>query len=112
MERRRRLSARTLAPAQNDLVDDLRVGRELRTTLADRLEEGLQRDVELLFYLDIADLPGPVASLQILDLGRVRVEVVVINEHRVSFDLARIGRADTRWIGVHRHDLALHRVRV
>ena len=55
-------------------------------------------------------LPGAVARLQIVDLGRVRVERVVIDEHRIAFDGAGNVGADALRIRVHLHHLLLHLV--
>ena len=51
-------------------------------------------------------LPGAIARLQVVDFGRVRVERVVIDEHRIAFDGARDVGADALRIGVHPHALS------
>ena len=56
-------------------------------------------------------VPSAVARLEVVDLGGVGVEGVVVDEHRVAFDGAgRVGAHALR-VGVHRHHLLLHLVR-
>ena len=68
---------------------------------------------QLRLHLDVADLAGAVARLQIVDFRRVRVERVVVDEHRIAFDRAREcrrGRASgSVYICTH---LLLHRLGV
>ena len=75
---------------------------------ADRLEERVQRCRELLLHFDIAHRASAISFLEILDLGAVRVERVVIHEHRVALDVARIRRAQARRVRVHRAHLFAH----
>ena len=79
--------------------------------LADRIEVRVQRVGELRLDLDVADLAGAVARLQVVDFGRVRVERVVVDEHRIALDRARNVGAHALRIGVHLPDLLDHRRR-
>src|SRR5688572_2292868 len=78
--------------------------------LSNRLEMRVQRVGQLRFHLDVADLAGPVPPLEILDLRGVRVERVVIGEHRIAFDGAGDVGADSFGIRVHSHHLFFHLV--
>ena len=73
---------------------------------ADRLQMRVERLRQLRLHLDVADLAGTVARLQVLDLGGVRVERVVVHEHRVAFDRARDVGADALRVRVHLHALS------
>ena len=46
------------------------------------------RSGELRLHLDVADLARAIPRLQVVDLGDVRVEGVVVDEHRVALDRA------------------------
>ncbi len=85
---------------------------EVRAALAHRIEQVVDGDGELLLHFDIADGAADVALLQVVDLGDVRVEGVVVDEHRVAFDVAGVGGAEARRVGVHRHHLPRHRLGV
>src|SRR5262245_50015889 len=63
---------------------------------------------ELRLHLHVANLASTIALFQIVDFLCVRIERVVIDEHRVPLHGARNVRADAFRIGVHRHHLFLH----
>src|SRR5437867_2670549 len=102
-----RLGAGSLAPLLDDAVHALRIGRVSRSALADRAKELLNRDDELLLHLHVADLALSVPALEVLDLGPVWIEDVVVDEDRVPLDSAGVGRMDAVRVRVHRPDLLL-----
>ena len=75
--------------------------------LADRREERLERGDQLPLDLDVADLAGPVPLLQVVDLGGVGVEGVVVLEDRVALDVAGVGGPEAGRVGVHAAHLPL-----
>src|SRR6266513_369944 len=112
VERRRRFAPRALAARSEDLVDEARLGLELGESLADRREESLERGEQEALHLDVGYLPGAVAGLQFVDLCLVRIEGVVVDEHRIPLDSAGRVSADAIGIGVHAHDFPLYGFRV
>src|SRR5690349_2600435 len=58
------------------------VGPEGGPALLDRSEEPVDRRGQLLFYLDVAYLPGPVPLGQVGHFGWAVVERGVVGEHR------------------------------
>src|SRR5438477_9491143 len=107
MDRLLGLAPRALAPRDEDLVDEPCPRGQRRSTLADRRKERLEGREQPSLDLDVADPPLAVALLELVDLGLVRVEDVVIDEDRVALDRARIGHPDPLRVGVHAHHLAL-----
>src|SRR5437588_5696406 len=89
-----RLPARRAAPRDDDLLDAPRLGGEPGAALADRFEELVEGAGEPLLHLDVAHGALEVARLQVLHLGPVRVEGVVVDEDRVALDVAGVGRMD------------------
>ena len=84
MDRLLGFAPRALAPRDEDLVDEPCPRGERRSTLADRRKERLEGREQPSLDLDIADRPLAVAVLELVDLGLVRVEDVVIDEDRVA----------------------------
>src|SRR5216117_124051 len=103
MKRRSGLASRALAAGPQDLVDDLRSRGDLRPALSDRGEEALERRQEAALYLHVRHLPLAIACFEIVDLGLVAIEGVVVDEHRVSFDTAGDVRTYAVRVGVHAH---------
>jgi hypothetical protein len=68
---------------------------------ANRIQVRVQRLGQLGLHFDVADFAGAVARLQIVDFGHIRVEGVVIGEHRVAFDRAGDVGAHALRVGVH-----------
>ncbi len=93
-------------------MDPLRPRSKFAPPLAHRLERRVQRLRQLVLHLDVADLAGAIARLQVVDLGDIRVEHVVIQEDRVALDRARHVGPDPLRIGVHRAHFLLHAVGV
>ena len=91
-------------------MDPLRPRSKFSAPLAHRLERRVQRLRQLVLHLDVAHFPGAISRLQVIHLGGVRVEHVVIQEDRVALDRAgHIGPNPLR-IGVHRAHFLLHAV--
>ena len=96
-----------LAARREDLVDDRRLRRDFLTALADRREERLESGYQPALHLNVADLSFPIAPLEVLDLGLVGIECVVVDEDGISFDPPSIGRADPIRVRIHAHHLPL-----
>ena len=88
--RRRRLTLRLARPFDEHLAKIAGASQCLLTPFANRLQHGVERQRELGLDFDVADAPFAVARLQIVHLGRVRVECVVIEKHRIAFDRSRV----------------------
>ena len=82
-------------------MDLVGVAFEVGAALADRLQEAVERGGQLLLDLDVADGPLAVAVLQVVDLGRVGVEGVVVHEDGVALDVAGVGGVEAGGVGVH-----------
>src|SRR5689334_9010268 len=71
-----------------DLTQLARPLQRLGTALTDGVEHLIDRGSELRLDLDVSDLAGAVARLQVVHLVAVRVERVVKDEDRIALDLA------------------------
>src|SRR5580765_639620 len=99
---------RTLRAFEQDVPQMIRLREHGGSPLADWIEMRVERVGQLGLHLHVADLAEAVTSLEIVDLGLVRVERVVIGEHRIAFDRSgRVGAHALR-IGIHAHHLLLH----
>ena len=90
----RRRRARALRAFEENLLQTVGLRQHGRAPLADRIEVRVERGRQLGLHLDVADLAGAVARLQVVDFGRVRVERVVVGEDRIALDRARDVGAD------------------
>ena len=79
---------------------------------ANRIKEFIHGLSECELDLDIADLALAITGFEIVDLRGVRVEGVVILEHRVAFDFAGDVGANPVGVGKHAPDLLGDRVGV
>ena len=78
----------TCIAGADDLLDVAWLRLVLGAALADRLEEIVERRCQLALDFDIADSACPVALFEIVDLGDVGIEGVVVDEDRVALDAA------------------------
>ena len=86
-----------------DFLNKAFLGFVVGAALADRVKERIERAGELFFYFDIAYLACAVAHFEVFDFGFVRVEGVMVDEHRVAFDGAGNVCPDALGVGVHGH---------
>src|SRR5581483_1453419 len=100
----RRLRHRPAPPCalDDDLAHLRGPGGVLRTPLADRRKERAERLEQPLLDLDVAYRALAIALLELLDLGLIRVEDVVVGENRIALDVAGVGGMDAGGIGEHR----------
>src|SRR5262245_53806524 len=84
LHRVHRDGARALRPLEQDVLQAIGLREHGGPPRANRIEARVQRGGELHLDLDVADLAGAVPRLQILDLRLVRVERVVVDEHRIA----------------------------
>ena len=107
-----RHAAGLLRAFHQDVADVAGPRQRLLPALADRIEQGVDRDGQLGLDLDVADLAGAIPRLEVLDFVLVRVERVVVHEHRIALDRAGNVGPDALRIRVHLPHLVLHRLRV
>ena len=80
--------------------------------LAGGFEEVIECDDQLLLDFHVAHPAGAIAFLEVLYLGLVRIEGVVIAKHRVALDRAGDVGADAVGVGVHAEHPPAHHGRV
>ena len=83
---------------------------EGRSTCPNRPEEAFEHLDEPPLHRHVAEAPGAVARLELLDRRRVRIECVEVGEDGVALDAAGIGHAQVAGVGEHAHDLPGHDV--
>src|SRR5688500_20069494 len=103
-------TARLPRSFDENLADAIGTRHDLVAPLAHRRQRGIHGAGELRLDLDVTDRPGAVARLEVLDLGGVGIEDVMVHEDRIAFDCPRNVGADPLRIRVHLPHL--HRDRV
>src|SRR5688572_29796567 len=78
--------ARLLRSFVQNFLDRAGLRQHGPAALADRIEMRVERLRQLGLDLDVADLPGAIAFLQIVHFPGVGVEGVVVDEHGIAFD--------------------------
>src|ERR1041385_2691889 len=83
------------------IADQPHLGREVRSPLTNRFEEGVEHCGELLLDFDVPDSAAAIPLLEVGHLLTVEVERLVVQKHWIAFDMAGIGRSESRRIRVH-----------
>jgi hypothetical protein len=82
---------------------------ELTASVTNRFEEPIECVDELALDFDVAHLPDDVALFELLYLGCIEIECIVVLEDRVALHMAWVCRAQATGIGEHAHDFPGHR---
>ena len=93
---------------EQHVADVAGAGERGGAPFANRIQQRVDGGGELGLHLDVADLARPIAGLQILHLGGIGIERVMVDEHRIAFDRAGNVGPDALGIRVHLPHLLLH----
>src|SRR5438128_7106339 len=94
-------------PAQYGL-DQAFLGGETGAPLSNWFEESIESGDQLLLNLNVTHLALSIARLQVLNLGPIIVERVVVDEDRISLNAAGNVSSDAFRVCVHGHHFSLH----
>src|ERR1700730_15307781 len=91
-----RLPPRDAAAVDDHVFKVLGIRRESGAPRADRVQKLIQGTGQPLLDLDVAHRALAVPVLELVDFGAVPVERVMVDEHGIAFNVARIRRVNPR----------------